>query len=197
MKIVGAALAMFLGVVAASGAQEAPLPEPHNVLSWPRAPVDRFGCMLEREFETRHPRFNCGLRGYVNRSDACAITDAYYEGPQFPADKAGKVLPQIDRIEIASERGQVQAVTLILKQRQTQTAIRALLGLPSPRAMLPVNISSVDIQGCRPEGASQVCNVVLIEGFDHRGAGDVDCGEEGVQPEPTPQPGAAPASEKD
>jgi hypothetical protein len=188
------ALALEPGVGAA---QDLPTLEPTNVLTWPRAPVDKFGCMLERDFETRHPRFNCSLRNYVNRGDACAATDAYYEGPEFPADKVEKVLPQIDRIEIANEHGQVQAVTLILKRRQTQTAIRALLGLPSSRAALPANISSVDIQGCRPEGASQICNVVLIQGFDHMGAGDVDCGEEGVQPEPTPQPGAAPADDKD
>lgn len=179
-----------------SAAQDQPAPEPTNVLTWPRAPVDKFGCMLERDFDFRHPRFNCSLRNYVNRGDTCAITDAYYEGPEFPAGKATKVLPQIERIEIANERGQVQAVTMILKQRQTQTAIRALLGLPSPRAALPANISSVDIQGCRPDGASQICNVVLIQGFDHMGAGDVDCGEEGIQPEPTPQPGAAPAGNK-
>jgi len=192
--VVVVALALQPGT---SPAQDQPALEPTNVLTWPRAPVDKFGCMLEREFDTRHPRFNCSLRNYVNRGDACAITDAYYEGPQFPADKVEKVLPQIERVEIANERGQVQAVTVILKQRQTQTAIRALLGLPSPRAALPANISSIDIQGCRPDGASQICNVVLIQGFDHMGAGDVDCGEEGVQPEPTPQPGAGPATEKD
>ena len=168
------------------------------MLTWPRASVDRFGCMLERDFDTRHPRFNCSLRNYVNRRRCLRGNRCLLRRPGIPADKADKVLPQIDRIEIANAHGQVQAVTFILKQRQTQTAIRALLGLPSsPRATLPANISSVDIQGCRPDGASQICNVVLIQGFDHMGAGDVDCGEEGVQPEPTPQPGAAPADDKD
>jgi len=179
-------------------AQEPRALEPTNVLSWPRAGVDRFGCMLEKDFETRDPRFNCALRNYVNRGNACTGAEAYYEGPAFPADKASKVMAQIERIEIANEAGQVQSVTLILKQRQTQTAIRALLGLPtSPRAALPANISSVSIQGCRAEDASQVCNVVLLQGFEHQGAGDVECGEEGDRPEPTPQPGAAPADKSD
>jgi hypothetical protein len=182
----------------AAMAQEQPPLDANNVLSWPRAGVDKFGCMLEKDFETRDPRFNCSLRNYVNRANACGSNEAYYEGPEFPANKAEKVMPQIERISVAHERGQVQAVTLILKQRQTQTAIRALLGLPtSPRAALPSNIVSVDIQGCRPEGAGQICNVVLLQGFDHMGAGDVECGEEGDRPEPTPDPNAAPQPQKE
>lgn len=187
------AFALFALLLAGSAAlaQDAPRLDPANVLSWPRANVDRLGCMLEREFQHRDPRFNCQLTGYVNRGNACTATEAYYEGPEFPEGKAEKALPQAERITLAHEGGRVQSVTVILKQRQTQTAIRALLGLPpSPRAPLPANLTSVDIQGCRTEGSSQVCNVLLLQGFDHVGAGDADCGEEGDRPEPTPQPGA-------
>lgn len=173
-------------------AQEVPPLDPTNVLSWPRTSVDRFGCMMERELDIRDPRFNCALRNYVNRGNACTGTDAYYEGPAFPADRAERVMAQFESLSIAYEGGRVQAVTLILKQRQTQTAIRALLNLPPPRAALPANLTTVSIQGCRPDGATQICNVVLLEGFDHIGAGDADCGEEGVRPEPTPEPAATP-----
>ncbi len=185
-----AALAgLVLALAPAFAMAQEPVPLDYtNVLAWPRAGVDRFGCMLERDFETRDPRFNCALRNYVNRGHVCATPDTYYEGPEFPADKAEKVMPQLASIAVAYERGQVQSVTLVFRQRQTQTAIRALLNLPQPGAALPANIGAVDIQGCRPEGTTQVCNVVLLQGFDHTGAGDVDCGEEGVTPEPTPQP---------
>lgn len=179
-------------------AQEQPALDPRNVLSWPRASVDKFGCMLERDFQTRDAKFNCALRNYVHVSNVCDPASPYYEGPMFPADKAAKVAEQFEEISVAHEYGGVQSVTIRLKQRQTQTAIRALLGLPaSPRAPLPSNIASLDIQGCKTEGASQVCNVVLLQGFEHMGAGDVECGEEGDRPEPTPQPGAAPADKSD
>lgn len=186
------ALAVVLLATPAAAQESQPL-DPRNVLTWPRAPVDRFGCMLERHFDSRDPRFNCTLRNYVNRATACTPGDSYYEGPTFPAGKAGIVEQQLDRIELAHEGGRVQAVTLILKQRQTRTAIGALFGLPLPDQSLPANVSQIDIQGCRPDGTGSVCNVVLIEGFDHIGAADADCGEEGVRPEPAPQPGAAPA----
>lgn len=182
-----AGLVLALAPTFAVAQEPAPL-DRADVLAWPRAGVDRFGCMLERDFDTRDPRFNCALQGYVNHGHVCSAPDAYYEGPEFPADKAAKVMPQLASIAVAHERGQVQSVTVVFRQRQTQTAIRALLGLPPPGAVLPANVSAVDIQGCRPEGTTQVCNVVLIKGFDHTGAGDVDCGEEGVTPEPTPQP---------
>lgn len=183
------ALAIVLLGAPAAAQETRPL-DPLDVLSWPRAPVDRFGCMLERHFDSRDARFNCALRGYVNRATACTPGESYYEGPAFPAGKAGMVEPQLDRIELAHEGGRVQAVTLVLKQRQTRTAIGALFGLPQQGQSLPSNISLIDIQGCRPDGAGSVCNVVLIEGFDHIGAADADCGEEGVRPEPAPQPGA-------
>jgi hypothetical protein len=197
MKATVAGLVMACCLITPGLAQTPPL-DAKNVLSWPRAPVDRFGCMLERDFETKDAKFNCALRNYVHVSNVCDPDSPYYEGPEFPAGKAAKIMEQFDEIRVAHEHGEVQSVTVVLKQRLTQTAIRTLLGLPiSPRAPLPSNIASVDIQGCRPDGASQICNLVVIEGFEHMGAGDVDCGEEGVRPEPIPPSNAAPQPEKE
>jgi hypothetical protein len=198
MKAAAAVLLTLCCAAMPGLAQTQPPLDPKNVLTWPRAPVDKFGCMLERDFETRDAKFNCSLRNYMHVSNVCDPDSPYYEGPEFPAGKASKVLEQFEDVRVAHEHGEVQSVTVVLKQRLTQTAIRALLGLPaSPRAALPPNIVSIDIQGCRPDGASQICNVALIQGFDHMGAGDVDCGEEEVRPEPTPPPTAAPQPEKE
>jgi hypothetical protein len=197
MKAVVAVLVLVCCAATPGVAQTPPL-DAKNVLSWPRAPIDKFGCMLERDFETKDAKFNCALRNYVHVSNVCDPASPYYEGPEFPAGKAAKIMEQFEEIRVAHEHGEVQAVTVVLKQRLTQTAIRTLLGLPiSPRAALPPNIASVDIQGCRPDGASQICNLVVIEGFEHMGAGDVDCGEEGVRPEPIPPANAAPQPEKE
>lgn len=188
MKWLALALALSASWPATVAAQNTIVLDPTNVLTWPRTPVDRLGCMLERAFDMRDARFNCGLRNYVNRGNACTQVDAYYEGPDFEAAMASNVSPEFDRLQLAHVGGRLQAVTLVLKQRRTRTAIAAVLGLPPPGAMLPANISRIDIQGCRAEGPGEVCNVVLIEGFDHVGAGDANCGEEGERPDPTPQP---------
>ena len=198
MKAAVAVLLMACCASAPSLAQTQPPLDAKNVLTWPRAPVDKFGCMLERDFETKDAKFTCALRNYVHVSNVCDPDSPYYEGPEFPAGKAARIMEQFDEIRVAHEHGEVQSVTVVLKQRLTQSAIRTLLGLPiSPRAPLPANLASVDIQGCRPDGASQICNLVVIEGFEHMGAGDVDCGEEGVRPEPIPPSNAAPQPEKE
>jgi len=191
MKALALALAFFIGWSTTAAAQDAATLDPRNVLTWPRTPVDRLGCMLERAFDMRDARFNCALRNYVNRGNACTQLDAYYEGPTFDGAMANKVSPEFDQLQLAHVGGRLQALTLVLKQRRTRTAIAALLGLPQPGEALPANISRIDVQGCRAEGPGEVCSVVLIEGFDHVGAGDANCGEEGERPEPTSQPGAS------
>jgi hypothetical protein len=151
MKAVVAVLVLVCCAATPGVAQTPPL-DAKNVLSWPRAPIDKFGCMLERDFETKDAKFNCALRNYVHVSNVCDPASPYYEGPEFPAGKAAKIMEQFEEIRVAHEHGEVQAVTVVLKQRLTQTAIRTLLGLPiSPRAVLPANIASVDIQGCQPD----------------------------------------------
>ena len=195
MRALVLALALAAGWPATVAAQEFSGLDPNNVLTWPRAPVDRLGCMLERAFDMRDARFNCALRNYVNRGNACTQLDTYYEGPVFVAGMASKVSPEFDRLQLAHVGGRLQAVTLVLKQRRTSTAIAALLGLPPPGMAPPTNISRIDIQGCRAEGPGEVCNVVLIEGFDHVGAGEANCGDEGERPEPTPQPAGSSGSD--
>jgi hypothetical protein len=172
----------LLGATGPLGAQELPL-EPANVLSWLRAPVDRFGCMLEQGFGASSTRFGCAMKSYVNRGNPCTAVDAYYEGPRLPADFATRVSPLLQNIDVKYEAGKVQAVTLFLKTRQTETAIRAALSLPPAGAPLPLNVINVDIDGCRPDGPTQICNIVLIEGFNHQGAGDGACGDE-TAPDP-------------
>jgi hypothetical protein len=180
-----AAFVSLLLWASAASAQE-PALDPANVLSWPRAPINRFGCMLEQSFGAQSQRFGCAQASYVNRGNPCTAADAYYEGPRLPADLATRVSPLLQSIDVKYEAGKVQAVTLFLKTRQTETAIRAVFALPPSGAVLPSNITNIDIDGCRADGPTQICNIVLIEGFDHQGAGDGACGEESAPPDPTP-----------
>jgi hypothetical protein len=164
-------------------AQEIAL-EPTNVVSWARAPIERFGCMLEKSFGAQSARFGCAQSAYINRGNPCTAADAYFEGPRLPADLAERVSPLVQNIDVKYEGGKVQAVTLFLKTRQTETAIRAALSLP-PAGALPANVTKIDIDGCRADGPTQVCNIILIEGLPHRGAGDGGCGEESAPPDPS------------
>ncbi len=188
MRLLLLALCGAMALAVDASAQEISL-DAANVLSWPRAGVDRFGCMLEQNFAAPSTRFGCAQQGYVNRGNPCTAADAYYEGPRLPADLATRVSPLLATIDVKYEAGKVQAVTLFLKTRQTESAIRAAFALPPAGTITPGNIASIDIDGCRPDGPTQVCNIVLLQGFDHQGAGDGVCGEETPpDPDTTPNP---------
>jgi hypothetical protein len=166
------------------------------VLGWPRASVQRFGCMLEQAYAGQTTRFGCAQTSYVNRGNPCTAADAYYEGPHLPPDLATRLSPLLANIDVKYEAGRVQAVTLFLKARQTETAIRAAFALPPADAPLPANISALYIDGCRPDGLTQVCNIVLLEGFKHQGAGDGPCGEESAPPDPSLDDGTPPPQQQ-
>jgi hypothetical protein len=135
----------------------------HDVTTWPRADVQRFGCFLETAFNHKDKKFNCALKHYRNHGDPCKNTKAYYEGPQFPPDKVALVDGRFKSLELSWEHGKLQAVVVTLTGKFSETDLRAAFPLPE----------EASIQDC---SLTQTC-IVLI-GFDHMGAGDVDCGEE-------------------
>ncbi|MCC6746009.1 MAG: hypothetical protein IT371_00035 [Deltaproteobacteria bacterium] len=142
-----------------------------DLLTWPRASSTEFGCFLERVFRARDRRFNCSLKGYVNRGDPCRNTAAYYEGPAFPRGKAHEVHPLATEIRLAWEHGSLQAVSVTLSKRLSEEEVRRAFGLPRKQP-LPAHVSGVHIQAC-----SRRATCLMIEGFDHLGAGDVECRE--------------------
>lgn len=156
---------------------------PRTVLSWPRMRADKFGCMLERVFNHHDPKFNCSLSGYKNDGDPCTNTAEYYSGPAFPSPKVASVDPLLANLSLEWEHGDLQAVSLTFKGEPSVSEIAKRYGLPALQKgtdgytlaegndidRFP-NIESIAIQACQ-EGR----NCLLIEGFDHMGAGDVDC----------------------
>jgi hypothetical protein len=142
-----------------------------HLLTWPRMPVEQFGCYLEKSFGYRDARFNCSLEHYENQGDPCKNTEALYEGPVFPPALAAKVHPLASDVDLAWEQGQLQQVTITLKGRLTDEQARRALDLPAAGAGdTPDNVMSIDVQ--YPDAAT---TAVSLTGFDHMGAGDVDC----------------------
>ena len=144
-----------------------------DVLTWPRARADAFGCFLEKSFAIRDPRFNCALKGYVNNGDPCKNVDAYVEGPKFPDGEARLIDPSVASVELTWEHGELQSVELTLKKAAPEARVRRLFQLPAKGAPSRANVMSVDVQQC---GKDATC--LAVQGFDHMGAGDVDCGGE-------------------
>jgi hypothetical protein len=153
--------------------------------TWPRMTADAFGCYLEKQLGHRDPRFNCALKHYENKGDPCKNTDAYYEGPAFPPDLATRVHPLATDVQLDWEHGELQNVTITLKGTWNENEVRRVFKLADTHAS---NIMSVDVQyptgpvddsvGHKPSDPMHGSTAVMLTGFDHMGAGDVDCGGE-------------------
>jgi len=139
-----------------------------NILGWPGMTSPAFGCLLEETFGHRDPRFNCGLKS-VKAGDPCIDTDTYYAGPKFPPALAARIHPLASTVSLAFEHGKMQAVTITLSGKFSEADVRRAFGLSDDRGP-PGNIMSVSVQDC-----SLVSTCLLLTGFEHMGAGDVDC----------------------
>lgn len=131
-------------------------------LTWTRADPATFGCFLEKSFGLVDARFGCKPKKVKGKAAAPA-DDA---GPVFPAAAASQVNPLISQIDLAWENGSLQAVTLSLTKKMTPAEAKAAFHLPD-QAHQPPNVMSIDVQDC-----SQKASCLLIQGFDHQGAGD-------------------------
>jgi hypothetical protein len=164
---------MVLAVVCAGGdgiAKEAAPPplSKHDLLTWPRSGAAAFGCFIEKAFGSKDRRFNCALKRYRNRGDPCKNTKAYHEGPVFPPGKAAEVHPLAREIRLVWEHGDLQEVQVTLGKRLGEDEVRKAFRLPKDR--LPAQLTRISIQQC-----SKLATCILLEGFDHMGAGEVDC----------------------
>lgn len=144
-----------------------------DLMQWPRMDSPSFGCYMEKTFGHRDPRFNCSLKGYENKGDPCKNTDAYYEGPAFPGALASKVQPQVKDIDLSWEHGELQMVAITVTGEYSDQDVQRAFKLPSPVTdKAPAgNVMSVDI-----DHGNRGVTVISLTGFDHQGAGDVDCG---------------------
>jgi hypothetical protein len=142
-----------------------------NMLHWLRMDLAAFGCLLENEFSYRHPQYNCSLRNYKNDGDPCKNTQAYYEGLTFPDDKRIEIHSLIDTIMLDFEHGELRQIDLQFTSSLTEKEVRHIFSIDS--ADLPQNVVAIDYH----EADSGRINGLMLVGFEHIGAGDVDCSE--------------------
>ncbi|WP_213941329.1 hypothetical protein [Pseudomonas sp. dw_612] len=187
-------MAMLIAMLACAGqALGAGLPSPTvDVLAWPRMSSSEFGCYMEQSLGHRDKRFNCSLMGYENQGDPCSNVDTYTEGPELPASLAARIHPLATQVQLSWEHGELQQVTLLLKGTLNEAEVRNAFKLPRAEAYLlsetelgtlPENIMDTSVQyestqdspGTGPSDSSSGVTSVMLTGFDHMGAGDVEC----------------------
>ena len=145
----------------------------YNLLSWSRKDVADFGCMLQSEFNFRDSKFNCDLKNYVNHGDPCFKTEAYYEGPSFPKNESQKIDANIESIGLNFEHGELQMIEIDLKNSMQKEVVQKIFSLPINNNDFPQNVMNISYSTSKP---NEIKGFAII-GFDHQGAGDVDCDE--------------------
>ena len=170
-----AAVALALSVTAARAADLPPAGM--KILDWPRMTSPAFGCLLEKTLGHRDPRFNCALKS-VKPGDPCIDTADYHAGPKFPPALAPRVHTLASNVDLAFEHGQLQSVTVMLTGKFSEAEVRRAFGLPDDAAR-PANVSSISVQDC-----SLLSTCLVVQGFEHMGAADVDCPPRPPKPPP-------------
>jgi hypothetical protein len=147
-----------------------------DIATWPRMQVDSFGCLIEKQFGYKDSVFNCDLKNYTNIGDPCQNTDAYYEGFQLPDSVIKKIYPDIDELTLSWEHGNLQYINISFLGLLDTNKLKSDLNLPSPQIDLfgpRNNIMRIDAHYHGTNSTS-----LYIQGFEHMGAGEVDCGDE-------------------
>lgn len=166
------ALAAMAAALSMSAGHAADLPPAAmNILDWPRMASPAFGCLMEKTLGHRDPRFNCGLKS-VKAGDPCVDTENYYAGPMFPPALATRIHSFARDVSVEFEHGAVRTVSVTLKGKFSKSDVLKAFGLTDD-GKRPPNIMSVSVQDCSLDGTC-----LLLAGFDHLGAGDVDCSKQ-------------------
>lgn len=163
LSIAATAFALSLSVGHAADLPPATL----NILGWPRMSAAAFGCYMEKTLGHRDSQFNCGLKN-VKEGDPCVDTANYYAGPKFPKALANRIHPLASDVDLSFEHGKLQRVAVTLTGKFDEGAVRTAFGLADQG--LPQSVTTASVQDC-----SLTSTCLLLIGFDHVGAGDVDC----------------------
>ncbi|HMI77304.1 MAG TPA: hypothetical protein VK484_00850 [Ferruginibacter sp.] len=143
-----------------------------------KTPVE-IGCILETEFKYRDSVFNCDYKNYVNKGDPCVKTDEYYEGLTIPAELFKKINPAIKEINLDFEHGSLRELTITFRDSLLKDKIREMFNLPAENGTLPDNIMIINFgenvfSNDKPADPNYT-RWLTVTGFEHMGAGDVDC----------------------
>jgi len=148
----------------------------HPVMTWMRKSPVEIGCMFETELAFKDSVFNCSYKNYVNKGDPCKNSDAYYEGPRFPNTLANKIHPSIKEVTLNFEQGSLQELDITFNDSMLISDIKNIFKLSDT---LPENVMSINY-GENVDSKDKPVNPkytrwLSLIGFEHMGAGDVDC----------------------
>ncbi|MNT30704.1 hypothetical protein D3C72_1665120 [compost metagenome] len=151
----------------------------YPILSWAGKNPAEIGCIIEKHFDYRDSIFNCDHNNYINKGDPCVLTDAYYEGIQFPSALTSKISPLIKDIGLSFENGSLQEIVVTFKDSIAKNKLEELFQLPKDKVKLPEDIMRIDygdnIYSSDKPVDTNYTKWLTITAFEHISAPDMDC----------------------
>jgi hypothetical protein len=178
IKLLAGATGLWLSLAVAHAAELPPFSS--DLSSGGRASFADIGCRMEKLFGRRDASFDCDMKNDVSTGDPCENATAYDEGPTFPKELAVRVHPLATEVHLSFEHGALQGIFVRLGGDFSAHQVRQALGRPA-FADRGGNIMSIHIQPAAA-GKPDPKTGLPILGFDHMGAGDVDCPDLDVEP---------------
>ena len=148
----------------------------HPLTTWMRKSPAEIGCLLESELSYKDSVFNCSYEEYINNGDPCDSTVEYYEGVHIPDSLFSKIHSSIKDIRLEFEHGSLRELEITFKDSILITDVKNLFDLPDT---IPENVMEIhygDNIGSKDKPINpNYTRWLTIYGFEHMGAGDVDC----------------------
>jgi hypothetical protein len=143
-----------------------------GILDWSRMTRKEFSCLMEKTFGHKDKEFPCKTKQNLPIGDPCKNTKWYSAGPSLPTELGKKIHPLINQIRFEWEHGDMRSFTVAFTDRVSPRLIAHIFNLPLETNYPPThkNVMSISIQDCHKDH-----NCLVVQGFDHMGAGDVDC----------------------
>lgn len=107
------------------------------------------------------------------------MTDAYYEGIQFPSTLTSKISPLIKDIGLSFENGSLQEIFVTFKDSIAKNKLEELFQLPKDKVNLPEDIMRIDygdnIYSSDKPIDTNYTKWLTITTIEHIGKTDMDC----------------------
>jgi hypothetical protein len=149
----------------------------YPVYTWLRLSPADLGCFFERTDVYRDSRFNCQIAEYQNNGDPCVNTEEYYEGFNLPESVVKELCPVISSMTMDFEHGELRSIYIEFTEELSAEEIATYLNIPQFTLGLPLNLMSISLDDGVDffEAGDKVSKSITLVGFEHVGAGEVDC----------------------
>ncbi len=149
----------------------------YPVYTWLRQNPAQLGCFFEQTIGYRDSRFNCEIGEYQNHGDPCVKTEEYYDGFNLPESVVKEMSPVISSMTMDFEHGELRRIYIEFTRELSVDEISNYFNIPKSFIDKPLNLMSISLDDGVDyfNSGDKFSSSITLVGFEHIGAGEVDC----------------------